>query len=186
MILPKWAIRLWIWAIFHCLACQLTHTLEKRPWLLIVSRLSLICYRPRMKYDRKVMFSVCQSVHWGGGYPSLWFQVPSLGRGYPSFWSQVPSWGGEGQVLGQGYPLPTARMGGGEGQVPKSGPRSGFPLQPRQHTLAVTQEDFLVQFKFKNWLFFLHIFPDWRPPWLLICQCKNVSGSSTVVARGVS
>ena len=57
-------------------------------------------YRPRTKYNGKVMFSVCLSVHWEGGYPSLWFQVPSLPlvpglfqgrRGYPGLWSQVPS-----------------------------------------------------------------------------------------------
>ena len=67
---------------------------------------------PCTKYDGKVMFPVC-SPGWGRGYPSLWFQVPSLSlshvlsEGFPvsgpsSFPRErvYPS-----QVLGQGYPL---------------------------------------------------------------------------------
>ena len=36
-------------------------------------------YQPPTKYNRKVIFSVCLSVHQGRwGYSDLWFQVPSL------------------------------------------------------------------------------------------------------------
>ena len=78
------------------------------------------CYRPHTKYDGKVIFSVCLSVHWGRGYPSL--LVPGIsgprsfsgwGRGYPGLWSQVLSLvlaNGKGvpqsrSLLGRGYPV---------------------------------------------------------------------------------
>ena len=119
-------------------------------------------YRPRPKYDGKVVCSICLSVHPEGGYPSIWFQVPSLprvpgpfwgtgGRGYPSIWSQVLSQGRgyPSQVLDQGCPLtlpsptPSQDQGGGRGrggegeEVPQSGPRLAVPPPPppRQHML---------------------------------------------------
>ena len=104
------------------------------------------CYRPRTKYDGKVMFSVCPSVHRGGregeerggipvsrsrSLPCLWSQVLSgEGEGredggrYPSLWSQVLSWGGyPSHGLGQGYPspLPLVRT--------RTGDERGYPSQ---------------------------------------------------------
>ena len=99
------------------------------------------------------MFSVCLSVHQGGGEGGT--PVPGF-RFLPFLWSQVLSGREGGEGVAQ---VPGLFLGGGEG-IPQSGPWSGYPPPPpppppQQHTpwtgyaadgmpLAITQEDFLV------------------------------------------
>ena len=109
----------------------------------------MVFYRPRTKYDEKVIFLVCLSVHWGRGeeggtqisgsrfLPCLWSQVLSGRGGTPVSGPRSFPHGGRGrgyssQVLGQGTLLARTRGWGegwgevGEG-IPRSGPGSGYP-----------------------------------------------------------
>ena len=125
----------------------------------------------------KVMFSLCLSFHtwWGGGFPSLWSQIPSqplvphpfLGVPYPLIPCLFQEYPSPGWYPGQGYPpdwgtpwpgqdwgtLP-ARTGLGYPQPGQdwSTPRDWLCCV-RYASCSFPQEDFLVLFEIKLEIF---------------------------------